>query len=348
VNTRLGHGVLTAVAIAVALSVEPLGAQSWTNATGNLAYKVSECGNLTLVAAVPNSDAVIAGVAARGLWVNTEGTTWSRLSDDESERVTNRPSSIAFDPTNPEIFWESGAYGPGLYKTTDGGKHFARLGDVNHSDWVSVDFSDPERKTLLAGGHEQGQNIYASTDGGATWKNIGRGLPANSNYSTHPFIIDGMTYLIGLGVPNGSAPTNGIYRSNDGGYSWRRVALYGASGPPLRTAKNLLFWTAPGRLLRSADLGMTWSSMPIEGLRSTRLAEMSNGRVALVGPSHLLISSDDGSTWTPTGGPLPYQPDGIAYSEKRKAFFIWKGDCREHVPANAVMMLQLDAAPATR
>ena len=67
---------LTTVVIAVTLAIAPVGAQKWTNATGNLAYKVSVCGNLTLLSAVPDSPRLIAGIAERDLWVNTSGATW--------------------------------------------------------------------------------------------------------------------------------------------------------------------------------------------------------------------------------------------------------------------------------
>jgi photosystem II stability/assembly factor-like uncharacterized protein len=339
------RGGLAAITIALALTSTAIHGQNenWTNATGNLAFKLSECGNLTLVTAVPNSDAVIAGVAARGLWVNTSGTTWTRLSDGaESERMVNRPSWIVFDPTNPAIFWESGIYnGPGIYKTTDGGKNVFHLGSIVHNDYVSVDFSDPERRTLLAAGHEAAQTVNASFDGGQTWRNVGRSLPKGSGFSQHPFAIDSLTYLVNIGTPPES-PLNGIYRTKDGGESWTRVAPYGPPGPPLRTSNGMIYWAAPGHLMRSTDRGATWSMIPIEGLRPNRPVEMENGNLVVVGQSTLLVSADGGVTWKPVGGPLPYAPDGITYSEKRKAFFIWHGDCRELVPANAVMQLTLD------
>jgi photosystem II stability/assembly factor-like uncharacterized protein len=293
---------------------------------------------------VPDSEAVIAGVAARGLWVNTTGTTWARLTDTVgSDRIENRPSSIVYDPANPAIFYESGIYnGPGVYRTTDGGKTFVKLGDVAHNDSVSVDFADPERRTLLAGGHEQGQMLFRSIDGGKTWTNVGLNLPPGSGATTQAFVIDAMTFLV-----NGltDSPLGGIYRSTDGGDSWRRVSTHASSASPFRSANGTLYWAGPGRLLRSTDLGATWSVIPIEGLKAIRPLELTAGTLVAVGQSTLLRSSDGGATWEPLGDPLPYPPDGLAYSVKRKSIFIWRGECKEHVAATAVMKLDLDQSP---
>ena len=41
---------------------------------------------------------------------------------------------------------------------------FTQLGTVTHNDLISVDFSDPDRKTILAGTHEQKRKLFLSTD----------------------------------------------------------------------------------------------------------------------------------------------------------------------------------------
>ena len=150
------------------------------NVTGNLANMPSECGNLTLVMATPCSPQVIAGVAQQGLWQTTNGgETWEALgSGAGSAVITNRPSSIVHDPEHAGAFWTSGIYnGAGVYKSSDVGVTFDQLGDVGHNDLVSVDFDDPERKTLLAGGHEQKQTRTLERRW-PDWTNVGRELPA--------------------------------------------------------------------------------------------------------------------------------------------------------------------------
>src|SRR4051812_7046468 len=95
-----GCALLAAATIAIATNGPTVFAASgWVNTTGNLAYKLSECGTLTLLAAAPQSKTIFAGVAGRGLWSNDEGTTWRRIDDGPgSEGIANRPTTIVFDP----------------------------------------------------------------------------------------------------------------------------------------------------------------------------------------------------------------------------------------------------------
>lgn len=338
-RVRPGRTLLATIIATGTLMVAPVAAQKWTNVTGNLAYKVSECGNVTILSAVPDSPNIIAGIAARDLWVNSKETTWARLSSiTQSQRIANRPSSIVFDPANPLIFWESGIYGgPGIYKTVDGGNTFNRLGDITHNDFVSVDFSDPQRRTLLAGGHEQHQMVYRSLDGGETWKNVGRSLPPGSGHSTHPLVLSAAEYLVNAG---GDLP--GIYRSTDGGDSWARLTSYAVPDAPLVTASGVLYWAGVERLFRSTDRGATWIALAVPGLAPISPIELPGGRVAAIGATTLIVTADGGASWTPLGDPLPYPPTGVIYSPQRRAFFIWRRDCRELVAPNSVMKLDAD------
>jgi len=337
-------GLLTAVVLAAAAPVvRPITAQEqgWINVTGSLAHKLSECGNLTVVSPVPGSNMLIAGVALRGLWANTGGPTWSHLGDGEgSDRITARPTAIVYDPDNPAIFWVSGIYANyGVYKTTDAGKTFRQLGTVTHNDSISVDFSDPERLTLLAGAHERGHTVNLSLDGGRTWKNVGETLPPDSGASTYPFVINAQTFLVNSeGAVGGSG---GIYRSIDAGGSWQQVSTYGPTAGALRASNGTLYWAANGRMLRSTNLGLTWTAFG-NNLTKFRPVELPDGRIVAIGPTNFVISSDGGVNWTPFGSRLPYTPDGFVYSPERKAFFIWRGDCGDKVLRDAVMQFDFD------
>ena len=130
-------------------STEPVQLGPWVDATANLAGMPSECGNMAYVGSNPGRDQLMAGVASQGC-----GRTTRRPASGagSAAAITNRTATIVFDPDVPDRFWESGHYsGPGAFRTVDGGQTFQALG-LKHLDGISVDLSDPNRATLLAGG----------------------------------------------------------------------------------------------------------------------------------------------------------------------------------------------------
>jgi photosystem II stability/assembly factor-like uncharacterized protein len=321
-----------------------VGAATWVNVTGNLAGMQSECGNLTILSAMPGTGSILAGVAQKGLWVNGSGTTWTHLGGGAgSDAITNRPSWIVYDPVNAGTFWESGIYnGGGVYKTTDGGNTFKRLGTITHNDYVSVDLTDPARQTLLAGGHEQAQTIYKSTNGGTSWTNVGTSMPAGTKFTTQPIAINAQTYVVNSqGWGSGTA---GIYRTTDGGTSWQQVSTSGPNGPPLITSTGTIYWNNGGSLVRSSNQGQTWTSVG-SGLQAVTPIQLPDGRLATLGANNsVVISSNEGATWTPIAPPLPYQAAGLVYSPQRQAFFVWKWDCGGVVLADAIQKLDYEIA----
>jgi hypothetical protein len=56
----------------------------------------------------------------------------------------------------------------------------------------------------------------------------------------------------------------------------------------------------------------------------------------------LVVSADDGSNWEQVGPPLPYKPDGMAYSDSLKALLVWHSDCGDRVPSDAIEKLDYD------
>src|SRR5687767_15199088 len=141
----------TAAAILLAcglLSQEKPAAGGWKNVTAGVGGETWGYAGVTLLAAVPDRDEIIAGVSEQGLWSSADGgATWKKLAAQDRDQIRHRPHQIVFDPKNSRTFWVSGCYGPGIFRTTDGGASFRRLGSVNHVDGVAVDFSDPARRT---------------------------------------------------------------------------------------------------------------------------------------------------------------------------------------------------------
>lgn len=313
---------------------------AWVNVTANLAEMPSECGNLCLLSVVPGQDKIIAGIARKGLWATSDGgATWLPLGQGAgSDVIVNRPSWIAYDPTNPNIFWESGIYnGSGVFQTTNGGQTFQHLGKVTHNDYVSVDFGDPKRGTLLAGGHEQARQVWKSVDGGLAWSNVGSNLPAGTKFSSKPLLLNASMYLVN--AAGWGKGTGGVFRTSDGGATWTTVSALEAQGNPLTASDGTIYWPLmyDRGLLRSTNQGQTWVQACGYGvIKGEHVIELPDGRLAAAGGKCVKVSSDKGSTWTQAGEAIPVQPAGLVYAPARQAFFIWHWDCGPKVLSNAV------------
>jgi hypothetical protein len=330
-----------------------LPAGSWTNVTANLANMASQCGNMSDVSAKPDEDLLIAGIALDGLWGSRDGGhSWQALgSGPGSTKIVNRASSIVYDPSDSMRYWETGLYNlPGIVVTQDDGNTFTTLGDPTQRDvWTNdllgVDFTDPNRQTLVAGGHEAPQALFKSTDGGKTWASIAASLPAATN-CTFPVVLDAQTYLVGC-AGFGGGPS-GIHRTTDGGTTWTSVSMLGGNGPPLVASDGSIYWEEVDGmgLVRSADSGKTWVQVAAQGVVIGKPIELPDKRIAALGPKYLLASADHGLTWKPASATLPYfDATGVVYSTQEKAFFIWHFTCDPSpvsVPADAVMRFDFD------
>ncbi len=308
-----------------AAETAPAGAQvprargAWTNVTANVGGKRWGFGGLTYVACVPGRDEVIASVAGNGLWSSSDGGgVWIPLGT--KGQIRHRTHQILFDPQNPRTYWVGGSYAAGVFKTTDGGTSFTQLGDVQHVDGIGVDFSDPYRRTLLAGIHEKTRNVYLSVSAGATWRNIGDGLPAGTNYSSEVVVVTDKILLVGVGGVLGQK-TSGIYRSEDSGKSWAPAAPFGPAGPALLAANGDIFWSARGgKLYKSADKGASWKDTGTQA--PSTLIEMPGGMLAALRRGQVVVSSNGGQSWSQVGPKCPVAGYGLAYCEARRCFYV--------------------------
>lgn len=314
-------------------------AAEWVDVTNNVGGEKWGAYGVTYMKAVPGSEAVIAGVSECGLWITHDGgASWKKLGGAE---IKSRPGCIVFDPKDPSIFWVSGCYGDAPFKTEDGGKTFQRLGKLAHADGVAVDFGDPERKTLLLGLHEQSQSLQLSTDGGRSWKKVGTKLPADSNHSTDPVLIDSKTFLVNTAGWKPKAML-GIYRTEDAGETWTLVSKFGPAGQPLVASDGAIYWQRlyGGGLLKSTDQGNTWSA--ISNAIKNNPIELPGKRLAGMAGNQILVSADGGVNWTKLGPPMPLKPNGITYSDKGKCFYAWQLADNLKKPAHSIVRLQVD------
>jgi|SRR5580658_4320212 BNR/Asp-box repeat protein len=333
-----GDGAVSAVA--------PTPPAQWVNVTANLAGMPSECGNTEYLTSHPSYDMLITSVAQHGLWASTDGgASWKQLWPTAgANQITNRGTSILFDPDHAETFWESGIYnGPGVYETADNGATFAALGDSHHIDSVSVDFTDPQRMTLLAGGHEQKQTLYRSTDGGNTWTNVGLNLPGGTDFCTTALVLDSQTHLVGCSGYAGGI--DGVFRTTDGGKTWSPTTTLSASGLPLWATDGTIYWSLLYNrgLIKSTDQGNSWTqTIPYGTLNTGHPIELPDGRIVAVGPMTLMISSDHGVSFQALGTAMPFAPNSITYSPYRNAFYIEQFDCNNQVLADAISRYGFD------
>ena len=343
VGTLPGSPTTAARAVTTTVATVP-----WANVTANLVGLNSECGNLSFVSARPDRDSVIVGVAQQGLWASdNDAASWTKIGQGAgSSEITNRTSSLVYDPTTPDVYWESGLYnGNAVYKTTDGGATFRPLGSIVSSDQVSVDLSDPARKTLLAVQHER-LELQRSADGGKTWANIAASVPRTAGLSLGTLVVDDKTYL--LGTHTGSEA--GIFRTTDSGATWTKVFAVGVAGAPVVSRSGgAIYWMLEGGvgLVKSVDKGVTWTTATPAGVFSpvaTGVVELPDGRLAALSRT-VIISADGGAKWRALGPGLPYLPNGLVYAPFRKAFYIWRFECGPGalpVADNAVMRIPFD------
>ncbi len=126
-----------------------------------------------------------------------------------------------------------GATGGGLWKTTDGGQTWAPVtdGQLGSSSVgaVAVCAANPDvvyigmGETELRGNVMQGDGVYRSTDAGKTWTHLGLAeTQAIAKIRIHPTNCE-VAWVAALGKHSTTSPERGVFKTTDGGKSWRRT-----------------------------------------------------------------------------------------------------------------------------
>ena len=252
----------------------------------------------------------------------------------------NRAISVVGEPGNPLVMYVGAASG-GLFKTEDGGTSWKSIfdkQDVSSVSALAMSPSDPNQiwagtgeTFLIRPAHAIGDGIYKSTDAGKTWNNMGLGDTYRiARIVIHPDNQD-IVYAAAMGHSFGSQKERGIYKTVDGGKTWKQVLFIDEHTGGADIAINpenpdeLLAATwqlhintwglnsgGPGSgVFHSIDGGETWKPMSENGLPGGK--ENPNvGKVAVaISPSHTNIfyalmeqdhtslyrSDDSGKTW---------------------------------------------------
>ena len=146
-----------------------------------------------------------------------------------------RIMDIAVQDSNTSIFYVASASG-GLWKTTNGGTSFECVFDYGGSvSMGAIGLSKSNPNVIYLGTGEQssrnsaawGDGVYKSEDAGKTWKHIGltdtRHIARVVVHPTNPNIV----YVAAVGRLWGRSDERGVYKSIDGGKSWKLVFTQG-------------------------------------------------------------------------------------------------------------------------
>ncbi|HEU4902540.1 MAG TPA: hypothetical protein VFT06_07095, partial [Flavisolibacter sp.] len=200
------------------------------------------------------------GTAGGGVWKSTNaGASFKPIFDKYTQSI----GAIAIDQKNPKVIYvgtgesnmrNSVSIGDGLYKSTDGGDNWTKIG-LEGTEHISKIVIDPSNSNILyvaapgplwSNGPERG--LYKSTDAGKTWSKV---LYINEKAGCADVAIDPtdpntvyastwefrrMPYAFNSGG-NGS----GMHKSTDGGKTWKELS----KGLPKKPFGRIAFALAP-------------------------------------------------------------------------------------------------------
>jgi len=181
--------------------------------------------------------------ASGGLWKTVNhGLNFQPIFDDGGSYSLG---CVTVDPKNPDTVWlgtgENQAqraigYGDGVYKSTDAGKTWKKVGLFNSEHIAKIVISPRDSNTvyvasqgpLFSPGGDRG--LYKTSDGGATWKPIlqvseNTGITDLDFDPRNPDVLYAASYQRrrNTSVIVAGGPESGIFKSSDGGAHWSKI-----------------------------------------------------------------------------------------------------------------------------
>lgn len=278
-----------------------------------------------------NTNIVYAATASAGVWKSiNSGISWTPIFDEQAQSSIG---DVTVAPSEPDTVWvgtgesnnrQSSSWGNGVYKSQDGGKTWVHMGlkETHHIGRILIHPTNPNIVYVAAAGRLWGPNeergVFKTTDGGKTWNKVlyinpDTGVNDIAMDYQNPDTIFAAAYqrrrtVFGM---NGGGPGSAIYRTLDGGATWKKMSKglpqedLGRIGLDVyRRDGNIVYALVesqqPG-IYRSNDKGETWTKMSNTNPRpmyfsNVRVDPNNDQRVWVLGVN-LHYSEDGGKTF---------------------------------------------------
>ncbi len=255
-------------------------------------YRGGRCTAVTGISSQPYT--YYFGACGGGVWKTEDGgMNWKPVSDGFFK--TGSVGAVAVSEWDPNIVYVgmgeapirgNVSHGDGMYKSTDSGKTWKKIGlsDTSQISRVRIYPKDPDLVYAAALGHVYGPNaergIFRSKDGGKTWEKI---LFRSEKAGAIDLILDPLNpriiyaalwevYRTPYNLVSGGSGS-GLFKSTDGGDTWKEISrnkglpkgVLGKIGVTVSPAKMDRVWVIveakDGGVFRSDDGGDTWAKM---------------------------------------------------------------------------------------
>lgn len=293
---RVAFALGTAAAVAVGVSGQGPAAPTTPEALAGVAFRSLgpglTSGRISDVEVDPGNPSIWYAAASSGnLWkTENRGNTWSAIFEAHGSYSLG---VVVVDPKNSNVVWlgtgennnqRSVGFGDGLYKSTDAGKSWKRMG-LENSEHIQNILIDPRNSNVVyvsaigplwAPGGDRG--LYKTTDGGVTWKAV---LTVSPDTGVTDVVMDSKKpdtlYAAALqrrravGQLIGGGPESAIYKTTDGGARWTKLTK-GLPTVEMGRVGLGINWRNPntvyalvtaqrgqGGFFRSDDAGASWA-----------------------------------------------------------------------------------------
>ncbi|MCU1382400.1 MAG: hypothetical protein JWL71_1097, partial [Acidobacteria bacterium] len=263
-----------------------------------------------------------------GLYKSTDaGHSWTHLGLRDGQQIPY----IIVDPRDANRLFVAvlgHPYGPneerGVYRSTDGGASFQKVLSKDENTGASDLEFDPTNPDIVyaclweqrQGPWENGAwagttgGIFKSTDGGGTWRQLTRGLPADGIVQADIAVAPGDGSRIYATVAN--PQTVRIYRSDDAGENWtvittdtRPAGRIGGGDLPVpavdpKNADTVIIASTVS--YRSTDGGKTWAALRGapggDDYQRPWISPGNSNIIAMASDQGAIISVNGGETWS--------------------------------------------------